>query len=305
MVLFATPETPLLALANCWPARFGQSIGQQAALWPSPGLLHACAWDDYLLLTTPLSRKTGLCFGTSRCVHRLRTCFLCVRLTVFPFPFRGLCVSGAASFLHYGLASSDAAARALLLRRPLCRGCGRCCGHFCPVFFCVGLEHLHLALQLCPLRALSWSRRNLCPCLCHQPPATLALESLTCVPEPFCTCGRNAACPPSHCARITDFLALWCSAPQCADFCQGRAPPRASRRLSWASLSFARCAAARVAARRTQALQRCVPSCRAQALKSAHAFGSLQTAQRQVPFPFTAHALQTRRSACRDTNKHH
>ena len=59
MVLFATPETPPLALANCWPARFGQSIGQQAALWPSPGLLHACAWD-YLLLTTPSFMRNRL-----------------------------------------------------------------------------------------------------------------------------------------------------------------------------------------------------------------------------------------------------
>ena len=49
MVSFANPRR------LHWPT-VGQpdlgSIGQQAALWPLPGLLHACAWA-YLLLTTP------------------------------------------------------------------------------------------------------------------------------------------------------------------------------------------------------------------------------------------------------------
>ena len=34
---------------------------------------------------------------------------------------------------------------------------------------------LRLAFLLCPFRCLSLSRRNLCPCLRHQPPATLEL----------------------------------------------------------------------------------------------------------------------------------
>ena len=84
-------------------------------------------------------------------------------------------------------------------------------GRFCSVFFCVCLRHLRLAFLLCPLRCLSLSRRNLCPCLRHQPLATLDLDSFARVPEPFCGGGCNTAFPLAICARIAGLFAILCT----------------------------------------------------------------------------------------------
>ena len=66
----------------------------------------------------------------------------------------------------HGTSSFLRAERANIMVNSRCRNLG-CAGGVC--------WRLRLAFLLCPLRSLSVSRRNLGPCLRHQPPATLEL----------------------------------------------------------------------------------------------------------------------------------